>query len=278
MILEKIILDYDLNGVHKKIYEEYGYNEIIKTILSILDRSSDRKISNNENFSAALTFALDSFIFSDFSKKEKCNFIKILDKNNFFENISKYLYYDNYAIKHTTITCIGRFSITKNVKYLEDAYTRLYCGNDPIIMSLCLFEIRWLKSKNYSKFIDDLEKESDLINIITLGLHYDSVQYYEGIEKLFQKCKNVFQKLFLNIDYKTFFDIFGYFELFCGKIRHINNITYWNKDDYEKLIIYFVSNYFEIYANKNIDYNELYKKIFEDDLKCMTKLKVQSSK
>lgn len=265
MYLEEIILNYDFNGVKKSIYEKYGYNEIINIVLSILEKSSNEKSQSNEHFFIALTFILDSYIFSDFNKKEKTNFKMVLKKNCFFDNISKYLYHEYNIIKHNTITRIGKFSISTNVKYLENAYIRSYYKNNPVLAATCLFEMKWLKSKKYNGFIRKLEKETNLINIITLGSHYTLNQYNEKrMKRLLNKCKNTFFQLFYDIDYEKFLNILENFDLFSTNIQYSNNIKEWNRYDYEKIIKYYIINYLEIYKNNKIDYIELYENIYNN--------------
>jgi hypothetical protein len=260
MNIEELILNYDFEGVSKQYYKEYGYNTIIETILSILKKSANNITLNEENFYTALVFSLDSYIFSDFYNIEKTMYKKCLDKNNFFENISQYLSHNYCSFKWNTITTIGRFSIRKNIKYLEEVYLSLYRNNNPVIAYVCLNELGWLKSNNYSLFIDELENNNTLINIITLCQHFENIQWKRyKVKILYNKCKEIFRKLFLSYEYDIFSNMVSNFSTFSRNIQYHNKLNDWNKNEYEKILEYYIENYQEINTEK--DYINLYNKI-----------------
>jgi hypothetical protein len=263
MNIKDYILSYDFEGKMGYIYKNHKQNDIINTVLDILEETSTGSKLNIEWFNISMKFITDTIIFSDLSNEDKNTFIEKLFELNYFKNIEKYLYNDYLNIKHITIHSIGRISIKENVKYLENAFEK-YLNKNPLICSKLLIEIDWLGSKNYRHYYSILEKNMDLINTMTLCIYLSSCSYNDKLVKLFNKFKIKFKEFFENKIIEASDYIYSY-EIIVNNIFYKFSQKDWTREEYIKSIIYYTKHFelAEKFNGNKINYEKIYKEIIK---------------
>jgi hypothetical protein len=218
MNIKESIISYNFDGKMRHIYKKYDTNDIINTVLNILENSSAENTLNIELFNTVITFITDTIIFSDLSDMDKKVVLNTLSALNYFEKIEKYLYNEYLNIKCIAIYSMGKISIKDNLKYLEKAFEKYYNKN-PINCSKLLCEIKWLDDRKYDYYCSLLENDMDLINSMTASIINSEDYLYEIMVQNIQN--NLKQKDWTREEY-------------IKSIKYYKNASGKNYTDYER--------------------------------------------
>jgi hypothetical protein len=261
MHIESCIKSYNFDGKMNHIYKKFNSNDIINTVLNILEHASNENTLNMELFMNAIVFVTDTIIFSDLSDGDKKVFKEKLIKFKYFEQIEKYLYSEYLNIKQIVTHSIGKISIRDNVKYLEKVFENYYNRN-PLICSELLLELEWLESKKFQHYINLLNSNMDLINSMTLCIYLENCSNNIEVEKVFNNFKIKFNDIFTNKN----IDFNNYAMKYSIMVQNIQNILFqkdWKNEEYIKSIIFYTKNYEKIFNGSKTDYNEIYNEIIK---------------
>ena len=120
------------------------------------------------------------------TKKEKKDYYQALVNHGFFSRMNKFLYSSNYGICSWTIYTVGKFSHKENAILLEDAYNRHYKNKNPMLCHRCLGELHWLKPGQAEPYLEELQKNPSLTNLLILFYYFDSMSYDPRYKQLIE--------------------------------------------------------------------------------------------
>ena len=163
----------------RHLLSDFSIDDIVSSIVTWLDQEI-------MDFYDLTTFARDIYIGSDLTKKEKKDYYQALVNHGFFSRMNKFLYSSNYGICSWTIYTVGKFSHKENAILLEDAYNRHYKNKNPMLCHRCLGELHWLKPGQAEPYLEELQKNPSLTNLLILFYYFDSMSYDPRYKQLIE--------------------------------------------------------------------------------------------
>ncbi|MCL1993416.1 MAG: hypothetical protein FWG66_10780 [Spirochaetes bacterium] len=257
------VLSYNFDGKLAGLYAKFGYGDVIRAVLEIMERAAGENSLNFESFMAAATFVRDtatlSATSSDLPESGKQAFAGELARLGFFETIEKYLYSDYYTIKHITAYTIGKMSVKENAKYLEKAF-ETHCGKNPLVCAQLLFEMCWLESEKYASSLSAVEKDTGLIGAMTHLMHSAAIAGGDALEKAFEKFKLEHGEMFAG---KTIAadEYVASYEILIAELHNKIKRKDFTAGEYERSIIFYTENYDSLFRGENTDWQEIYDRI-----------------
>ena len=240
----------------KEVYNYFSEDEILNIPFDLYNLIDiDQKTENEFIFPNIIEFLTDLYVTLNVKDKDYKYIDSKLEKINFWEKFSEYLYSDFLYKKEGAILTFAKNRRTSNCKYLEAAFISEYYKKNPILTSRCLTELFYLKSKRANEFKKLLVEEFDLINFISTLLLDDE----ELTNKVLELNKN--EKYLKKIRTDRIKNFTMNFEIFITNVQGVNKVKDFTRDEYIKSI-----NYSEkIYGSYKIDnFYSFYKKALQE--------------
>lgn len=243
---------YDSN----EFYNYFSENEICNIPFDLYNLIEvEQKTENEFIFQNFIEFISDLYVSSNVNDKDFEYIDLKLEEIGFSKKFSEYLYSDFLIKKEGAIFALAKMRKTSNCKYLEAAFIDEYYKKNPILTSICLKELFYLKSKKADEYEKLIFEDIDLINFISIILINDD----ELSKKALDLYKN--ENFFKNIKIDDLENFACNFEVFVKNVQNVNKIRDFTRDEYLKCFDYFGKIY---YSYKVEDFYSFYKKALQD--------------
>lgn len=215
----------------------------------------EQKNENEFIFPNIIEFLTDIYVTLKINDEDFEYIDSKLEEIGFCKKFSEYLHSDFLCKKQGAILVYAKMRKAENCKYLEEAFINEYYKKNPILTSVCLKELYYLKSRKAKEYEKLIFENIDLINFVSILLFEDG----EPDSKVLELYKN--KEILIKIIPENIKDFALNFEIFIVNVQGANKIKDFTRDEYIKSINY----YEKIYGSYKVkDFYSFYKNALQE--------------